>query len=599
VTEQRSFFAELRKRHVVRAAVAHVVVFWLLVQVADVVLPYIGIADEPVRWAVIAAVGFFPFTLIIAWFFEHPWHRVTGSRLVMDLAIISVIAIVSISWAVRNIPRVMHTRTSIVILPFEYVQDMEHGSGLSRALALEINSLLMKSGSIDVVGYESANSPVLAGLDLPAVFETLNVEHALSGVIRSAGASMNLSVGLHDAGGRELWSAEIEDDVDNLYAVQERIAAEVQARLGEGEESKPVAEVAVVRCPMPSDPGALDRYYTARHYTESRSDSEQSREDLREAIVLYEDLITEYPEFSQARSGLAWALMYQVTYDPRSTDREVNGSRAKQMAQEAYDLCPTLGEALVILPNQSDHENGWINHEQNLQLWMELQPEATENYQKYIRHLREVGRNSKALEEAERNYALNPLSVRSIKELKFTLQHMGRLDEAVALEDKAMALGSSSPLFAANQKKIEACQQDLECMLKELPPPFKQYVEPFRFIYSSPDSSDDAAAKVQAAVDLLRTNPDMLVNWMNYSACRFPHLTSLFFEAAIVAQDSQVYWHWPNVWGRHCGNVWSFEAFPAFVEEAGLVEYWRAKGWADACRPDGEGFVCAGPSGIN
>jgi hypothetical protein len=42
-----------------------------------------------------------------------------------------------------------------------------------------------------------------------------------------------------------------------------------------------------------------------------------------------------------------------------------------------------------------------------------------------------------------------------------------------------------------------------------------------------------------------------------------------------------------------CGNVWESEAFPALVEEVGLVEYWRAKGWPDACQPVGESFECS------
>ena len=35
------------------------------------------------------------------------------------------------------------------------------------------------------------------------------------------------------------------------------------------------------------------------------------------------------------------------------------------------------------------------------------------------------------------------------------------------------------------------------------------------------------------------------------------------------------------------------ERFKAFVRNAGLVDYWRAKGWPDLCRPMGaDDFVC-------
>ena len=53
------------------------------------------------------------------------------------------------------------------------------------------------------------------------------------------------------------------------------------------------------------------------------------------------------------------------------------------------------------------------------------------------------------------------------------------------------------------------------------------------------------------------------------------------------------YWFWPNVWLSDCGRVHRLPEFKDLVVEAGLVEYWRQFGWADACRPLGEDdFVC-------
>ena len=126
--DSQGFFAELKSRHVIRAAVGHILLFWLLVQLADVVLPYIGVVDEPVRWALVAGVALFPITLIAAWFLEHPWHRFTSGRLAVDFIVIAAIAVVAGTWVMRNLPQVIHTRTSIVILPFEH-SGAEHEQG--------------------------------------------------------------------------------------------------------------------------------------------------------------------------------------------------------------------------------------------------------------------------------------------------------------------------------------------------------------------------------------------------------------------------------------------------------------------------------------
>lgn len=48
----KDIYEQLKQRRVIRAAIAHVI-----------------------------SMATFPITLIIAWFFEHPWHKYTGSWL--------------------------------------------------------------------------------------------------------------------------------------------------------------------------------------------------------------------------------------------------------------------------------------------------------------------------------------------------------------------------------------------------------------------------------------------------------------------------------------------------------------------------------------
>ena len=65
-----SFFAELRRRHVFRAAAFYAASAWLLVQVATQVFPFFHIPDWVVRWIILAAVIGFPFWLALAWLYE-------------------------------------------------------------------------------------------------------------------------------------------------------------------------------------------------------------------------------------------------------------------------------------------------------------------------------------------------------------------------------------------------------------------------------------------------------------------------------------------------------------------------------------------------
>jgi hypothetical protein len=65
-----SFFAELKRRNVVRVGIAYTVATWLLIQVTDTVFPRIGLPDSAVTLVIaLLAIGFIP-ALIFAWAFE-------------------------------------------------------------------------------------------------------------------------------------------------------------------------------------------------------------------------------------------------------------------------------------------------------------------------------------------------------------------------------------------------------------------------------------------------------------------------------------------------------------------------------------------------
>ena len=66
----RNFFAELKRRHVYRVAIAYAVVAWLLVQIATQVLPFFEIPNWAVRLVVLLLIIGFPAALVLAWAFD-------------------------------------------------------------------------------------------------------------------------------------------------------------------------------------------------------------------------------------------------------------------------------------------------------------------------------------------------------------------------------------------------------------------------------------------------------------------------------------------------------------------------------------------------
>ena len=64
------FLRELKQRNVYRAAVAYAAVSFVILQVADLVLPALTESDTPYQIAVIACLSGFPVAIVLAWIFD-------------------------------------------------------------------------------------------------------------------------------------------------------------------------------------------------------------------------------------------------------------------------------------------------------------------------------------------------------------------------------------------------------------------------------------------------------------------------------------------------------------------------------------------------
>lgn len=67
---QASFWAELKRRKVMRVAVTYGVVMWLLIQVAATVFPQLGMPEWAPRLVTLLLLIGFPVAIVLAWAFE-------------------------------------------------------------------------------------------------------------------------------------------------------------------------------------------------------------------------------------------------------------------------------------------------------------------------------------------------------------------------------------------------------------------------------------------------------------------------------------------------------------------------------------------------
>ncbi len=65
-----SFFTELKRRNVLRVAFVYLVAAWLILQVADLIVPILGVPEWSSKLIFLLLILGFPISLILAWAFE-------------------------------------------------------------------------------------------------------------------------------------------------------------------------------------------------------------------------------------------------------------------------------------------------------------------------------------------------------------------------------------------------------------------------------------------------------------------------------------------------------------------------------------------------
>ena len=193
-----SFFAELKRRNVLRAAAFYAASAWLLVQVATQVFPLFHVAEWVMRWIVVAAIIGFPFALVFSWFYEWTSRglqleseilpnesitRQTGKRLdrwiiaILALAVILLLAdkLILHKDANANSDQAAATRAekSIAVLPFVNMTSNKENEYFADGLSEEILNSLARIDGMRVVGRTSSFQFKGKTEDLRAIGEKL------------------------------------------------------------------------------------------------------------------------------------------------------------------------------------------------------------------------------------------------------------------------------------------------------------------------------------------------------------------------------------------------------------------------------------------
>jgi len=324
---------------------------------------------------------------------------------------------------------------SIAVLPFADMSEKKDQEYFSDGLSEELLNLLAKIPELKVAGRTSSFYYKGKAVKLAEMARELHVAHLLEGSVRRSGNRVRITAQLVRAdNGYHLWSQTYDRELDDIFKVQDEIAAAVVAALKL--ELLPNHET-LVAGNRTENPAAHTQYLLGRQFF-----NRTNTEDFRRAVAAYEQAIALDPKYASAYAGLAVAEN-ELSHDPENTLAEVlaGQQRALAAADRAIAIDPSLSEGYAargFLRFTIDWD--WAGAEADLSRAFALDPGSYRAYTCYACFLAGLGRLSEALEINEKAIELDPLSADTWFRRSTQLNAAGRLPEARKAATRALEI---------------------------------------------------------------------------------------------------------------------------------------------------------------
>jgi TolB-like protein len=317
VSNVRSFWNELRRRHVVRVGIA-----------AEIFLPGLGAPAWVLRTVLGLLVLGLPLAAVMSWAYDITPEGIERAGAHERGSLKGGIA-------------TEEERKSIVVLPFDNMSPDPNDAYFSDGLTEEIITQLSYLRSLRVISRSSAMALKNTKKDVRTIGRELNVQYVMEGSVRKAGDSLRITAQLIDANSDEhLWAGTYSRELEDVFELQSEIALSVADAMQASLDARSVERIKS----RPTDSlDAHDAYLLGRHHVWTTTE-----EGMSKAKSYFERALELDPDYASAHCGLAhWCLWAGgAAFSILPAAEAIPRGRAE--AKLAITLNPDLGDALEL-----------------------------------------------------------------------------------------------------------------------------------------------------------------------------------------------------------------------------------------------------------
>jgi TolB-like protein len=617
-----SFFEELKRRNVIKVAVAYVVVAWLVMQISDVIINNIEAPGWVFRVIMLVLGIGFAFALFFAWAFEmtpegikreHEIDRsqsithVTGRKLDRAIVAVMLVALAYLAYdkfvldperdaaLIKDLKQTVteqapadpqptaETETdaaSIAVLPFTDLSPEGDQEYFSDGIAEEILNVLVGVNGLHVTSRTSSFQFKGAALGIPKIARSLNVRHIVEGSVRKSGEAIRVTAQLIDAkNDRHLWSNTYDRPLtaENIFAIQDEIANSIVEALSNtlGVGNLEGVEVAATTHNLT----AYELFLRARPLFLARF-------DLDVADALLEQALEQDRGYAKAWEMRAALQNLMVSYGFSKVSTDQADRKGLEFAERALEIEPRSAMALAVIARTKGSAAERLQTKQNLaeivalfDRALEIDPRNASVLLWRGRLYMLVGDLEKALNDFATCLRYEPYYVPCTENHFSVLAEMGRDEESRDAYLKALNISTTKSRFAhfaslarLGEELVFKAVTNHPTLLRG----WRRHDELWN-AYRNPDQ--DHGELIESMRSYMEPEGDMTVENFEF----FVHP---------LGND----WRIPSnslLWDASMKRYPQSNAFKSYIHESGVLEYWQKVGYPPQCWPVGEDdFEC-------